>query len=824
MADPNLPPAGKLPVNFLFPAPPPKKGQKAADGVPAAGLFVLWSAIPVDTQKSADPSTFKLGFCGETGVLFDVSTLDNPWPIALKSKESATKLGAVAEHWTPQNYDVVFVAHPSPVVARAMLTNLQKGLGPDGNKPADLRAAWRMQLATPRALKRNLVVDVKEDPAIFMPGGPSEYGGWLLYRRMPYQLQTPVKAEVSKLVFHLSRLRYPAACSVPIAGAHVPYTASETEHAGVFDAPVQATLHRFQKHLAAGTTFKLTDAGRTQIAGTTDIASWGYLRGADATQKPVVTEEGVVDAATAKALTSWFDDGLRKPGPIVVQRGKLWAQPELWYGFTALDLILQGFSARYRLAISNTYRVLPSSGPGQVETSFHKLGRAIDLETTLGDPSDGFPVGYEGDWVTKNTLKWLVYIHSGASATPDPAAPLVVSEKVASETKAFMTTRLGEELPAEANEFLEKLTEYVEKLNKTPQEQLHQDYLRESISRFQWQSGEDDGGNAQTAITAAEDAQRNSRGAGARSWVNLSRHAFHTGLFSISAHEDKLTVSDEFLLNQPQTDPKKKKPKGSTTRDIAISGSRLTPKAMHLDDLAESIRRAIGAGIATITAKTPEKKLITVPVANLRLPGIGSWIARVSDRPDVLAPPPSGFSFANGVDLTMEIPIPMTAAAERFMTQRAAIKVKVLSVGKGLQLKAALEPSTTMAKVLEAAKNAKAVTGEKDHAIVVRPDWADELVAEGDPGTFVYTVPRLGAPAELEWWHFELQHKGDKVLWHDLADALGLDRAVLAAPEKPQVTTAGPIFVGGADMAIGRPLGTRQVEPGNSVTSLERPA
>jgi hypothetical protein len=172
----------------------------------------------------------------------------------------------------------------------------------------------------------------------------------------------------------------------------------------------------------------------------------------------------------------------------------------------------------------------------------------------------------------------------------------------------------------------------------------------------------------------------------------------------------------------------------------------------------------------------------------------------------------------------MEIPIPMTAAAERFMTQRAAIKVKVLSVGKGLQLKAALEPSTTMAKVLEAAKNAKAVTGEKDHAIVVRPDWADELVAEGDPGTFVYTVPRLGAPAELEWWHFELQHKGDKVLWHDLADALGLDRAVLAAPEKPQVTTAGPIFVGGADMAIGRPLGTRQVEPGNSVTSLERPA
>jgi hypothetical protein len=253
----------------------------------------------------------------------------------------------------------------------------------------------------------------------------------------------------------------------------------------------------------------------------------------------------------------------------------------------------------------------------------------------------------------------------------------------------------------------------------------------------------------------------------------------------------------------------------------------LTPKAMNLDDLSESLRRAGEVGLTSITVTTPAKKTLTLTLAQFNIAAINSWIARASDSPDVLAPPAKGMSIApKGVDLTLEVPFPMSAEVTRYLQQRAAIPVRVLKVGDGLSFKAGDEAkdAATMGDLQGLLKSATAVPGQKDHSIVVRPIWADLLVDEGDPGTFTYTVPQLAASKELEWWHLELQPTQAGLFWHDLADDFGLDGKVLEAKE-PDTSTPGPIFVGGAGMGCSRfALTTKRTEPPNQVKSLERPS
>src|SRR5215831_1381558 len=103
----KLPPAGKHPVRFLFPPLAKAAGKSAKKkptaGNPAAGLFVIWAAVALDTDASSPSAQFKLGFCANDGALYDVAKLANPWPLAIRTKKGkGGDLGATPEQWSPQ--------------------------------------------------------------------------------------------------------------------------------------------------------------------------------------------------------------------------------------------------------------------------------------------------------------------------------------------------------------------------------------------------------------------------------------------------------------------------------------------------------------------------------------------------------------------------------------------------------------------------------------------------------------------------------------------------------------------------------------------------
>lgn len=809
----KLPPAGKSPVHFLLPPTPRKRGEKPTVAATGAGLFVLWAAVALDTDQPSTPADFKLGFCSIDGTLFDFGSVQNPWPLAIKGVGALGKNAAVQpELWSPQKYDVVLIAHPSPVFAKTLLARFQAGQAPNGSAPKNLRTDWRIQTVTPTTLKGHLVVNLPIDPAIFIPGGPPEFGGFLLYRLMPYQTQPVVLDAGRKLVFMLARLRYPAACGA----LNQPYVDSEAEHSGAFDTAVQASLHRFQKHLAAGQAFQLTAAAVSQRdSGDVEKSSWAYLLGSAVTDKVVQTDPGVADASIVAAANDWFTRGLRKPGDIATKFQKFWARPELWTSFVALDSICQEFKAVYRLRVGSSFRNISANGKGQIEQSFHKIGAAVDLDATLGDASDGMPLGFEGDWVAKTQLDWLVYIHSRESAVANASVP--ISDKPVQDTTAFLSARLGPGLTPDAQAFLTTLQARLDTLKATATAKLKADLFRDTISRFQWQSGQDDGGDAQTAIDAATDAQRNTAGSGAQGWVNVSRHAFHVGLFRIAAHDGKFVTSNLDKLRR------------FVPGGIAPNFNSRSAKALELDDLAESIRLSAAAGKSVVVAVQKGREL-TVPASSFDLGAVGSWLARTSDRPDVLANPPPSMSVSNqGIDLTITVPLRTDPLFNRFMSQRAAVPITVLSIGDGIQLAGGVTPQafqtlTLVGDVQNALIGATAVPGKTDRTVVLRPTFAPALAGQGDPGTFEYQVPELSNRKELEWWHFELLPTRAGLFWSDLADDFGLDQAVMEAKDATPTDT-GPIFVGGGNMnRPSRALFATRQEPQNQVKSLVRPS
>src|SRR5688572_16883912 len=168
------------------------------DKTSAAGLFVAWRATPKD--GATDPAPFSLAFCGKLGTLHAI-TVPNPWVLALDSSRSlGATLKAPPQLFEDQDYDLVLISHPSPLVAKALLERLNKGEPVNGSGGSQQFPIIKVR---PTAEKGNFVVELPTTSDQYVPKGHPDLKGFVLYRHMPYAALADVKAALQKLAFHL---------------------------------------------------------------------------------------------------------------------------------------------------------------------------------------------------------------------------------------------------------------------------------------------------------------------------------------------------------------------------------------------------------------------------------------------------------------------------------------------------------------------------------------------------------------------------------------------------------------------------------------------
>lgn len=830
---------------------------KFASGRAAAGLFVLWRLAPPASGTSDGSSDdaaptggdFALGFCGFDGRLHAV-TVANPWPLAIQTEPGlGAKLGAEPQGWGADPHQVVFVAHPSPLQAKQLLERLNKKSGPDGT---DLTVNdWPIVDVTPKPAGANFVVEVPETPESFVPKGHADFGGWTLYRRMPYADVSDVRKQVQKLAFVLGQLRFPTDYGKRDGSFPAPpYPKDETSHSGVFDAVLQSCLRRFQLTEQARIAFRLSPEGNARKGpGPGEKEMWAYTLGGTVSLEPralvpttVDPELGVVDSDVATELFKWQTEGLRNVSTVMVshQRNRLlFAQPRLWLVYLAIEKTAAALGMAYAFNSANS-SVLPISrttGPG-VEFTFHKLGRAIDLENAFDEVSSGLPLAFEADWASSSKLVFKLYVHSMldpfANASLDLSAPLQTAR---AELRAEYVRLMGDTLPLAASSMLVEVERFHEQLRvmaATPAtsgsgSELAAQFFRQNVQRFLYRSGADDYGTPQPAVDARADASANNvaRRDQVRTWLNLTRIAFNLGMDRISAHEKQFG---------PETD--KAGPTGASIKISPGAGPEST-KAILLDRLAGAIRRGMSAGVNEITVVSAGTTL-RIPARDFDLNVIENWVQRFSDTPGTLSRTPKGVKFvAAGVDLEFQVrfePGPDKDKLDAFLDERASVPVRVIKIGDGIRFgdqKLEVGDDHALGDVKQTLASADAIPGKKDHLVVIRPRFAAALL-DADPGLASYEVLKMHDASHLEWWHWQLPPETDGTHnWLDFASELGLDGLSYRAPPTPKPTDApspsAPLpWVGGGYEGKGTPRvpfnETRNTDPKNLPGRGTRPS
>lgn len=696
------------------------------------------------------------------------------------------------------------------------------------NGPGGAPLEWPLLRGiVPKLEGGNLVVDLPETSDAYLPAGHSHFGGWVLYRHMPYAGLPEVRTQVKKLALLLGKLRFPANVQ---ASSGRPYPTSESDHSGDFDAAMQACLHRFEEGMRNSVGFQLSEAGKARLGtGTSEKETWAYLLGEPTIDVPVARigddsqvtqlEPGVVAQLMGQALLDWDAAGLRMHGHILVTRtdGKrtLHAVPEVLLGVRALEVTAKALGMPYPLKLSNTWRTLGAMEPGQAVRSNHKLGRAVDLEYGyFREPSGAMPLAFEAYRPSADQLRWQLYAHT----TLDPFNEVDLEERLAKAQDTFrkeVEERIGSELPTLVKSFLARVKQLHDELISLGRSgKLGDAFFRATVSRFQPQAGQVAGGDRMEAVGAAEDARANGVGVPDEitSWLNLSRLAFRLGLTGISAHTNRLgPVSGD--LSQEDS---------FTTIRPGDQKDRI-PKALALDELASGIEALQRLGGRSVHVRTKDGKFIGVPVSSFHLDAIRSWMRRTSDPPRTLPPPPSEISFAdNGVDMTITFVGAsgqglLRRTLEDYVSSRGSIPVKVLHVGGGLGFQGrglVVGRHLEIRKVASELQQAFLIPGQPDRRIVLRPIYAPEL-PDADPATHTYRIVKTHEPQYLEWWHLQLFSEG--LDWHRCAEQMGLSAKVLEATVLPRTEDVPPgvPWVGGAGVARSRFSPRPDAEPNN---------
>jgi hypothetical protein len=435
-----------------------KKGRKATagdhlgpkimlDGQPATGLFVLFAPAMPKADKNdpngkilaaagskVPPAQFTLCFVDGQGYLQKLDDGVNPWhEIAAqlenidhqtsggRRKGASKPVFATVACANPHmekltegaTYQFCLVGHPNPVVAIAMRDYLNGGKKDDRFIFPDDKAAlvFEAPVATDTCEGgKTAHVDLPTDPTQYWPAGAAVYGGWVLYRDMPYAHLDSVKTAIQSLACDLASLRYPTGES-----STVPYPSSPSEHSGHFGTVLMAATHAFQKDAATGNAFQIFPAVVPATTGTNKVqASWAYLLGELKKSDEAKTQPdlgvGVVTQAVADAIGAWKAGGLRKPGAILIRSNlqserwgrqeEYWGRQEMMFALCLWDLMAKALGCTYGIRMNCTFRELTvPKATGRVECSNHKLGLSVDLRMQkYRYAASDWPVRFEADW------------------------------------------------------------------------------------------------------------------------------------------------------------------------------------------------------------------------------------------------------------------------------------------------------------------------------------------------------------------------------------------------------------------------------------------
>ena len=462
---------------------------ECVQGHAMSGLFILFRPVPSKlwhvTKKQmglAPDPLFQLGVVGRSGFLAPPE-FDEELLIFLGGMERASHLDgdpdliACGHELMPdsyrvlagQKYELYLIQHPDIGYAREVLGLINEGEKKFG-EPHVITASQEGVLVVP------------EDPKAFLPGGSDLFDGWYLYRSMPSGQCKPVKEQVARLQAQLGALRYIVGNGI---WPYVPDFNEEDDKSGgfnhgVFDVRVMSAVYAFQRDaLGAEAPFKVKDpkpqdaffsapASRTpqpeallrarapSLKAMTADHSWSYLERSEtppaAPARPDQAD-GTVDRSTAKALKQWLEEGLRKPGAILVQvrdpRGwGLWMRPEAAQAWFAWNEIVLALGFEKGVCVNHTYRSIQvdigHAGYGRAARSIHKTGLAMDLGL-MGDfknSVENWPVAYVRE-PTAERIQWRLY---GALSLQLPQA-----EEEARKLGAELAQKLEALLSSKAN-------------------------------------------------------------------------------------------------------------------------------------------------------------------------------------------------------------------------------------------------------------------------------------------------------------------------------------------------------------------------------------
>lgn len=359
-----------------------------------------------------------------------------------------------------------------------------------------------------------LVLGVPEDPKAFIPQGSELYDWWVLFRDMPgtgaclkdTDIQCPpLLTQVRRLQYHLGALRYwigdlgnPYA-PLPFGKARKGHKPKPVKYAneGVFDVVTWNAVIAFQQDARQGLALRLPpDSDRKPLVDAnldpTAEASHPATQQAQSTKyvvevkdpnnkdglldhDPEVAElaqisldsnyEEVVDRCTGDGIKKWLKNSLRKPRAVLVCFGgrdplDSWMNSRTLPKFREWDRKLTEAGFSKGLQVDGCLRdprigVDPSAKSGQISTSLHKSGFALDLLTSptfLEGRGEAYPL-YRGrdESVSEQKTRWIVYakvpnkeiLRLGMVTFNDPDTSEVLGFRSPDPAKAYIEYKLS---------------------------------------------------------------------------------------------------------------------------------------------------------------------------------------------------------------------------------------------------------------------------------------------------------------------------------------------------------------------------------------------
>ena len=454
-------------------------------GQPATGLFVLYTAAMPKIDKQSQngqilaaagpqlpPPQFTLCFVDGQGYLQKVDDNINPWhEIAAqlenidhqvgghRKKGAGKPIFATVACSNPHmekltegaTYQFCLVSHPNPQVAMAMRDYLNAGKKDERFAfPEDKSGLiFEAQIASDTCEGgKTAHVDLPTEPKSYWPAGGKAYGGWVLYRDMPYGHLDSVREGVKALACDLAFLRYPTGET-----GNAPFPAQPSEHSGHFGTVLMAASHAFQKDAATGRAVQIfSDVRPALSAGNKLQASWAYLLGEDkappASKPQPDIGVGVIGEGVADAVAAWKAGGVRKPGAILIRsnlQDSLWGRQELVFALALWDEMTKTLGCSYGIKMNCTFRELTvPKATGRVECSNHKLGLSVDLRMEHHrHHAIDWPVRFEAFWcpsVSGVTRKAETGVDKAAKAARDADAKLGKSQADLAKLRASVDT------------------------------------------------------------------------------------------------------------------------------------------------------------------------------------------------------------------------------------------------------------------------------------------------------------------------------------------------------------------------------------------------